>query len=359
MPQISNMKKFILCLNVLAFSLQGFAQVDKTLDIEKDIKKRKTDTTKVGWNRGGLINIGFTQGLLENWAAGGERRSLAVNGQINAFATYVEKHSLFENTLDMYYGLNYVESNDFIPRKIDDRIDLSSRYGLQPKAWANSKHSIKKHTYFSGLFRFQSQFSAGYNYEKANWRNNPISEFLAPGFFTLALGADYRPNNNFTVFFSPLAAKFTTVKSSYTTFGPAFGVEQGKTFRAELGAYLSARYKASLNKNVNYMTRLDLYTNYLAKDVKDETGFVIKKDNPGNVDILWDNFFAIKISKVIGAGFGFTMIYDNDQPGKYTRSSGAKDNNGNLILDRYGRLGWIQLKQVFNVGFSYKINGKK
>lgn len=353
------MKKIIFFLIAITFSLNSVAQVDKTLDIEKDIKKRKTDTTKVGWNRGGLINVGFTQGLLENWAAGGERRSLAVNGQLNAFATFVEKHRMFENTLDMYYGLNYVESNDFIPRKIDDRIDFSSRYGLQPKSWASAKNTLKKHTYFSGLFRFQSQFSAGYNYDKANWQTNPISEFLAPGFFTLALGADYRPNNNFTIFFSPLAAKFTAVKSRYTVNGPAFGVEQGKISRAELGAYLSARYKATLNKNVNYMTRLDLYSNYLAKDIKDADGYVIKTDNPGNIDILWDNFFAIKISKVIGAGFGFTMIYDNDQPGKYTRSSGAKDLNGNLILDRYGRLGWIQLKQVFNVGFSYKINGKK
>jgi hypothetical protein len=86
---------------------------------------------------------------------------------------------------------------------------------------------------------------------------------------------------------------------------------------------------------------------------------VIKKDNPGNVDLLWDNFFAIKVSKLIGAGLGFTMVYDNDQPGKYQRSSGAVDVDGNPILDRYSRLGWIQLKQVFNVGFSYKINGKK
>jgi hypothetical protein len=252
-----------------------------------------------------------------------------------------------------------VESNNFVPRKIDDRIDFSSRYGLQPFKWSHSKNKFKKHTYLSGLFRFQSQFSKGYNYEKTNWQFNPISQFMSPAFFTLALGADYRPNNNFTIFFSPLAAKLTTVISRYTEFGPAFGVEQGKTARMELGAYMSARYKAVLNKNLTYMTRLDLYSNYLAKDIKDATGFVIKKDNPGNVDVLWDNFFAIKVSKFIGAGLGFTMVYDNDQPGKYMRSSGATDINGNPILDRYSRLGWLQLKQVFNVGFSYKINGKK
>ena len=353
------MKKLILFSACLISSFSLLAQVDKTLEIEKEIKKRKTDTTTIGWNRGGLLNTGFTQGLLENWAAGGERRSLAVNGQLNAFATYIQRNRMFENTLDMYYGLNYVESNNFVPRKIDDRIDFSSRYGLQPFKWSHSKDKFRKHTYLSGLFRFQSQFSKGYNYEKPDWQFNPISQFMSPAFFTLALGADYRPNNNFNIFFSPLAAKLTTVMARYTEFGPAFGVEQGKRSRIELGAYMSARYKAVLNKNLTYMTRLDLYSNYLAKDVKDATGFVIKKDNPGNVDVLWDNFFAIKVSKFIGAGFGFTMVYDNDQPGKYMRSSGATDVNGNPILDRYSRLGWLQLKQVFNVGFSYKINGKK
>jgi len=353
------MKKFILTFACFFASITVIAQVDKALEIEKEIKKRKTDTTTIGWNRGGLLNTGLTQGLLENWGAGGERRSLAVNGQLNAFATYIQKNTMFENTLDLYYGLNYVESNNFVPRKLDDRIDFSSRYGLQPIKWSQSKNLFKKHTYLSGLFRFQSQFSEGYNYQNANWQYNPISEFFSPAFFTLALGADYRPNNNFTIFFSPLAAKYTTVKARYTEFGPAFGVEEGKRGRMELGAYMSARYKAVLNKNLTYMTRLDLYSNYLAKDIKDETGFVIKKDNPGNVDLLWDNFFAIKVSKFIGAGIGFTMIYDNDQPGKYLRSSGATDVNGNPILDRYSRLGWIQLKQVFNIGFSYKINGKK
>lgn len=353
------MKKFILTFACFFASITVIAQVDKALEIEKEIKKRKTDTTTIGWNRGGLLNTGLTQGLLENWGAGGERRSLAVNGQLNAFATYIQKNTMFENTLDLYYGLNYVESNNFVPRKLDDRIDFSSRYGLQPIKWSQSKNLFKKHTYLSGLFRFQSQFSEGYNYQNTNWQYNPISEFFSPAFFTLALGADYRPNNNFTIFFSPLAAKYTTVKARYTEFGPAFGVEEGKRGRMELGAYMSARYKAVLNKNLTYMTRLDLYSNYLAKDIKDETGFVIKKDNPGNVDLLWDNFFAIKVSKFIGAGIGFTMIYDNDQPGKYLRSSGATDVNGNPILDRYSRLGWIQLKQVFNIGFSYKINGKK
>jgi hypothetical protein len=177
---------------------------------------------------------------------------------------------------------------------------------------------------------------------------------MSPAYFTLALGAEVRPSENFSIFFSPLAAKVTTVKSSYTTLGTAFGVDKGKTSRLELGAYLSARYKTNINQNILYTTRLDLYSNYLAKNTIMPGGYT-RKDNPGNIDVLWDNFFAIKLSKFIGAGIGFTMVYDNDQPGKYTRSSGLKDANGALVYDKLGPLGWTQLKQVFNLGFSYKL----
>lgn len=342
----------LLALTFITYT-SALAQVDKLEDIEKDIKKRKVESKNEGWTQGGLLNIGLTQGMLENWAAGGERMSLAVNGQFNGFLARIKGNTAWENTLDMYYGLNYVESNNFEPRKLDDRIDFSSRYGMQPQSWTTSKSKFKRSSYLSALGRFQSQFSAGYNYAKENWALNPISEFMSPAFFTLALGADFRPHDNFTIFLSPLAAKLTTVKARYTLNGTAFGVEQGKTSRMELGAYLSSRYKAKINENISYNTRLDLYSNYLAKN-RIENGW-LRKDNPANIDVLWDNFFAIKISKFIGAGLGFTMIYDNDQPGKLTRSSGATNPvTGAPIIDKLGPLGWLQLKQVFNLGFSYK-----
>jgi hypothetical protein len=347
------MKKSLLSLLGLALALQSQAQLDKTDEVEKNLK-RKVEAKNEGWTRGGLLNIGLTQGLLENWAAGGERMSMAINGQFNGFAARVKGNKVLEGTVDLYYGLNYVESNAFKPRKLDDRIDASIRYGVQPKNWTVSKSKIKRNLYLTGLFRFQSQFSKGFDYAQAGWENAPISEFMSPAFFTLALGAEYRPSENFSVFFSPFASKLTTVKSKYTQFGTAFGVPQGKTARLELGAYLSARYKTNISKNILYTTRLDLYSNYLAKNTQMAAGY-IRKDNPGNIDILWDNFFAIKISKFIGAGIGFTTVYDNDQPGKFTRSSGLKNPDGTLVMDKYGPLGWTQLKQVFNLGFSYKL----
>lgn len=344
------MKKLITTVLLFACIYNAHAQVDKQSDELQKNLTRKVEAKDEGWKRGGLINIGINQATLENWAAGGERMSLAVNGQLNAFLAHIKGNTIFENTLDMYYGLNYIASNNFVPRKLDDRIDFSSRYGLQPKSWTTSKNKFKNHTYLTGLFRFQSQFTEGYNYELPNWQANPISDFLSPAYFTLALGAEYRPNDNFSFFISPLAAKFTTVKSHYTQFGDAFGVKQGNTSRFELGAYVTTKYRTAISKSINYSTRLDLYSNYLAKNTV--VNGIVKKDNPGNIDILWDNFFSLKINKFIGAGLGFTMLYDNDQPGQKNKKT--TDALGNVSYG-YGPLGWIQLKQTLNVGFSYKL----
>lgn len=336
---------------VSTIAINSFAQTDKESDELQNNMKLKVEAKEEGWHKGGIINIGINQGMLQNWAAGGELLSLAVNGQINAFASRIKGNKKWENTVDLYYGLNYVESNNFVPRKIDDRLDVSSRYGVQPKKWTISKNKFKRNTYLTGLFRLQSQFTNGYNYADVNWQVNPISELFSPAYFTLALGAEYRPNDHFSIFFSPLAARYTIVKSKYTQFGPAFGVPMGKTNRLELGAYMTTRYKTNLTKNILYNTRLDLYSNYLAKN--SVVDGVPHRDNPGNVDFLWDNFFAIKISKFIGAGLGFTFLYDNDQPGKKTRK--VTDANGVTTFE-YNRLGWMQMRQTLNVGFSYKIH---
>ncbi len=347
------MKKTLTLLLAVCLSGSIFAQnnVDKKSDdLQKDLKV-KGDIKDDGWKKGGLINIGINQAMLENWAAGGERLSFAANGQVNAYLNRRKGGTLFEGTLDLYYGLNYVASNDFVPRKLDDRMDLSVRYGTQPSTWSASKKKIKKYTYFTGLFRFQSQFTKGYNYELPAWRTNPISDFLSPAYFTLALGAEYRPSDNFSLFVSPLAGRFTLVNARYTAFGPAFGVQKGKTSRMELGAYFTTKYKTNLGKNIVYNTRFDAYANYLAKNTI-ENGIVTYKDNPGNIDLLWDHFFAMKFNKFLGAGLGITLLYDNDQPAQKTKKT--TDEKGNIVY-KYGPLGWLQLKQVLNVGFSYKL----
>lgn len=340
-------KKITLALLLSSSCIFSKAQVLKDADQAKPDLKEYADKDTSAWTYGGLFNIGGNQGMLHNWAAGGELASFTVNGIFNGFVTYINGKHIWSNNLDLNYGLNYTYSNSFIPRKTDDRIDFTSRYGR--------KLSQDSKFFLTGLFNFKSQFTKGYDYSLPDWQNKPTSNFLSPAYFTLAPGIEYRKGANLSVFFSPIAARLTVVDAIYTNANPAgaFGVEKGKTTRFELGAYFSARYFVELSKTVTFRTRLDLYSNYLAKDAKDATGAVVRKDNPGNIQVLSDNLLSFKFNKHLNVSFGVVMIYDNAIPYKdtYVDALGATQPKDEPLSG----LGWVQLRQNLQFGLQYKL----
>jgi hypothetical protein len=327
----------VLGLSILSCNI--YAQVEKIDDIKKQLATENKDT--IAWQHGGMINLGINQGFIHNWPAGGELASLAVNGIFNGYLVHYHHNLVWSNNLDMGYGLNYVYSNDFIPRKVDDRIDFTSKYGCQLKK--------NKDLFYTALFNLKSQFAKGFDYSKANWDSAATSGFMSPAYLTLAAGIEYRRGTHFTLFFSPIAGRATYASAQYTKMTPqgAFGIAYGKTSRYEFGAYLTSRYTAELTKMMTFNTRLDLYSNYLAKDTKDNNGN-IKKDNPGNIQVLWDNLLTWKANKWLGMTIGCTIAYSNDNP--YTKPTGigtdkSKPGDG---------LGWVQFKQAFTLGLVRK-----
>ncbi|MFM6945034.1 MAG: hypothetical protein ACKOXV_07155 [Bacteroidota bacterium] len=90
---------------------------------------------------------------------------------------------------------------------------------------------------------------------------------------------------------------------------------------------------------------MDFYTNYLAQNTLGANGLIIKKDNPGNIDWLWDNLLTFKASKLINVSLATTLIYDNDIPYIPANDAATEPGNG---------LGWWQMKQIFTIGFQYK-----
>jgi hypothetical protein len=338
------MKKLLLLLSAGVFSFVTQAQINNYEDLaKKNAETNNVDT--VAWIYTGTLNMGLNQGILHNWAAGGELASLTVNGLFNGSLIRYNNRVLWTNNLDMAYGLFYAYSNSFVPRKTDDRIDLTSKYGYRLSDSGNF--------YLTGLFNAKTQFTKAYNYDVPEWDTFSTSKFLSPLYLTFAPGIEYRKGSQISVFFSPAAARFTFVDAYYTRRAPegAFGVKNGKTMRFELGAYLSARYVKEINKNITFRSRLDLYSNYLAKDTK-ENGITVKKDNPGNIDILFDNFISFKFFKYFSINFGLVTIYDNDVPYEKT----FVDANGvqQPKDEPYEGLGWWQIKQAMSVGFNYK-----
>jgi hypothetical protein len=332
---------------LLAFSLlltnRSVAQIDDVDDVKKTLEVCNKDT--VAWVYGGFLAIGFNEGFLHNWAAGGELASLSVNGIFNGRIDRLFNRNIWSNNLDLSYGLQYNYSTGFVPRKTDDRIDFTSKYGYK---------ITRNDFYFTGLFNFKSQFTKGFDYAVPNWDTMPTSKFMSPAYFTTAIGLEYRKGSDVSLFLSPAAGRLTLVNKEYTLRQPAgaFGVPYGEKHSLQLGAYFSGRYTAHIGNNIIYRTRLDLYSNYLAKDKKDSLGNVVKTDNPGNVDVLFDNLFSWKATKFLSVTLGMTFIYDNDIP----YNSTYKDASGEYIpKNEPGKdLGWLQVKQIFTFGLQYK-----
>lgn len=343
---LTTMKKILLC-SALAFTgLTARAQVGSYAEelARKNAETKNVDT--VAWVYNGVFNLGINQGLLHNWAAGGELASLTVNSQFNGSLIRYNGRSLWTNNLDAAYGLFYAYSNSFIPRKTDDRIDLTSKYGY--------RLSDSSNFYFTGLFNAKTQFTKGYNYDAPEWDTFSTSKFLSPLYLTFAPGIEFRKGSQISVFFSPAAARLTFVDRYYTDMFAegAFGVANGKTTRFELGAYLTARYIKEITKNIAYRGRVDLYCNYLAKNKYDNNNVLVKRDNPGNIDLLLDNFISFKFFKYFSVNVGVVAIYDNDVP--YSKT--YEDAGGNTVAkdEPYEGLGWWQVKQTLNFAFNYK-----
>jgi hypothetical protein len=333
----------IKALLLSALLITGFYAMAQDLSYS-EMAKKYTETKNidtVAWIYSGTLTMGINQGILHNWAAGGELASLTLNGQFNGTITRYYNRSVWSNTFDAAYGLFYAYSNSFVPRKTDDRIDFTSKYGY--------RLSKTSDLYFTGLLNAKTQFSKGYNYDQPDWDTFSTSNFLSPLYITIAPGIEYRKGSNLTLFFSPVASRLTFVSDYYTLQDSAgmYGVEYGKTVRFELGAYFSGRYTKDFTKNISYRGRLDLYCNYLAKN-KEVGGMIVKKDNPGNIDILIDNAISFKFYKFFSMNLGLVAIYDNDVPYESLLSDGTAQK------EPVNGLGWWQLKQFMSFGFNYK-----
>lgn len=328
------MKK-LLTITLLGICVAGYSQSDEaTANLLKEaekLKKEQADSLSP-WKKGGVITLAGQQVSLTNWAAGGQS-AVSANGLLSIFATYKKGENTWANNLDLAYGI-IKQGDNKSWWKNDDRIQITSKYGR--KAFKSDKF------FYSGLLDFKSQFAPGYNYPNDSVQ---ISTFLAPAYALVALGMDYKPNNNLSIFLAPITGRVTIVNDETLANAGAFGVQKavygtdangkivvtkkGLRHREEFGGYFKLQYKQNVMENVNFQTTLELFSNYIV--------------DPGNVDVNWTTLTSMKVNKYISATFGTHLIYDDDI--KVERNSGSK--KGTFGPD-------IQFKQVLSVGFSYK-----
>ncbi len=285
--------------------------------------KMKTDDAKKpnknGWTRGANLTFGLTQIGNKDWiAAGGDDFSLSAAASLNAFANRKWGRSIWENMLDVNYGI--VNTSTLGTRKVNDRLDFISKYGYQPKKWKN--------TYLTLLGQLRSQISSGYQYDymgtTAKRRN---SGFFAPAYIIIAPGVEWKPNDWFSLYGSPLSTRWMIVSNgpySYAGQGGVFngqpetplatlyGVDPAKQHRGEFGAFVTASIRKTIFKNTAYYSKLDLYSNYLK--------------SPQNVDIFWTNQFKVNLTKWLNVNYQLDMLYDDDvkNPARPTSAIGLQ-----------------------------------
>ena len=307
------MRSFFLLFLIVLFLFSGNVSAQIT-DKEQDIRTQNQDTI-LGWKAGGTFALTFSQSSYSYWSGGGDN-ALSGIGDLNLFLKKVGENSSWENTLQLRYGLQQLKGSDL--NKTDDFLNFVSKYG----------YKANDHWYYSALFTFTTQMTPGYSNDDARRK---ISNFMAPGYLFVGAGFDYKLKDYLSIFLSPVTSKSIFVLDRALSDSGSFGVTPGKSVRSEFGGYIKFFFKHDIIKNVNFQTKLNLFSNYL--------------DKPQNIDVFWEVLLEMKINKFLSANILTNMLYDDKTHVRYA-------SNGDGILDREGPK--LQFKEIFGLGINVK-----
>lgn len=332
------------------------SQANAAATAQTDLKK--VDTGDNAWKFSGATGLNAAATGMVNWAAGGNNN---VNGVAYARLRllYHKDRLAWDSSLDTEYGLSYIDQTYDKMQKSNDKFNFSSKLGYElAKGW-----------YATALFGFRTQYALGRNYEGKGDENPIISKMLAPAYTDISIGLDWKPNDIFSVYISPIAGRFTTVKvresmnKEYANLYPLKdgGLEQAlkdkyavwkyndqnaKDFshdtRAELGLSLKGAINYSL-KDFKMTTTLGLYTPYSWDKTeigKNGHNNPIYRDNNrrfGNFDVDWDVAFSYQFMKCLQA----------------TLSTSLKYYNGEMITRDDYACERVQFKTILGVGVGY------
>lgn len=293
-----------------------------------------TNDSLKAWKFTSLNMLSINQIAFVNWASGGES-SLSAKVSTEYDLEYDKEKLIFDHAGKLAFGLvGYINKRI---EKTDDIIDL---------LWAVSHKTTEKWN-LTTLLTFKSQFAKGYKYPNDS---SLISAFMAPGYFNISMGFNYKPNNKFQLYLSPVAGKLTFVLNQELTNKGAYGVRkatidsvgnilvEGENMLSELGLKILTSYKHKIMKNIDLRTTLNLYNNYTDPI----------KSNRWNIDLDWDTRIIFTINKVFSSVFYLHLKYDhNTNIPTYETIGGEK-----VMVSNSPKL---QLKESFGLSFSYKI----
>lgn len=383
-------------LSILCASMVSAQEVNKAT-VESQAKAgqtaaadlKKVDTGEKAWKFSGVVGLNAAATGLVNWAAGG-------NNNVNAVAStkfrllYHENNMAWDTNLDLEYGLSWIDQDYDKFQKSSDRINFTTKFGWEfEKAW-----------YLTILGGFQSQFDLGRNYNGTEDFDPIISKFLAPSYTDISVGIDWKPNDIFSVYLSPVAGRLTTayvskhmnekyadqypikdgeevsgleyvLKDKYAVWHYTTDEETGevsKNYKNNIRCELGLSLKGAINytyKDLKIMTSVGLYTPYawdktkiytdadgkMYADLgtgKDFSGmtFAGYRDNNrrfGNFDVDWDVAISYQFLKCLQVSLTTSMKYYNGVMIEKFDKDGAS----------LGKAERVQFKGILGIGIGY------
>ncbi len=342
-------------------------QANAAQSAEGDLKK--IDTGEKAWKFNGVVGLNASATALVNWAAGGKNNVTGV-----AFARlrllYHKDAIAWDTNLDTEFGYSYMQQDEDPLQKSTDKINLTTKFGWEfHQAW-----------YLTVLGGFRSQFAQGYNY--ATGYNPSVSKWLAPSYTDISVGIDWKPNDIFTVYLSPLAGRITTayvsgrvndkVNEAYRRAYLAgeisdadydanydyrdylkvkYGVVeydeslQSVPSKHDFNAQFGLSFKGGINytyKDLKIITTLGLFTPYKWDDRKYDNGKYVDHQRFGNFDVDWDVAISYQFLKVLNVTLSTSLKYYNGVMIDKTDKSGVTTSTER-----------VQFQSILGLGIGY------
>nr|BCX01565.1 MAG: hypothetical protein KatS3mg041_1611 [Bacteroidota bacterium] len=256
-----------------------------------------SDSLPWSWTHSLVGALSVNQAYYENWQEGGAN-TIAFTGKLEHTAHLQRGPHRLEHSLLLAYG--QVKQDTLAYRKSEDQI----RWLFQ---WQYAADGPLRPTFSLEL---RTQFAPGYEYKKTP--PQLTSRFLAPAFFTQALGLSYRPAEQYNVRLS-LALRQTIVRDPL--LGTRYGLRPGERIRWQPGMELVGSVdRQKLLENVYYRSRLGVFSPY---------------ERFPRPTIRWENEVLMRINRLLNATLNAVVYYDRD------------------VSPR------VQLKEVLGLGISY------
>lgn len=271
-----------------------------TKEISKPDKLNEKKKKQGPWTYNGIESVQLSQAYLDNWTRGGENSITLVSDLLLKANYKLNKHE-WENFARHKIGV--VSSESYATQINTDKIELNSKYGMKAsKKW-----------FYSALFNFKSQFFNGYNNKN---RETITSGFMSPAYLTLAVGMDFKKDNNFTLLLSPLTAKLTWVMDTAKVDQTRYKIAADRKAIFINGASIVNDINWVISTELSLKSSIDAFVGYLSKDAFTQ--------------VDWELIFNMRINKFLSTRINTQLRYFDNESDK------------------------IQLKENFTVSFNYK-----